>query len=93
MQFKIVSKLHLLPPFWSDLETKKERLYLYVSAMLATMESYTDDIDLPSSAEEDDEEQLEFNETNKLPSRQTRSSTKHLDIVVSEKELKKREKL
>ncbi|KZV58722.1 ATP-dependent transporter [Dorcoceras hygrometricum] len=53
--------------------------------------SYTDDIDLPSSEEEDDEE-LEFNETNKLPSRQSRSSTKHLDIAVSEKELKKREK-
>ncbi|KZV17048.1 ABC transporter F family member 4-like [Dorcoceras hygrometricum] len=61
----------------------KERLS--VSAMLATMDSYTDDIDLPSSKVEDDEEQLELNETNKLPSRQTRSSTKHLDIVVSEK--------
>ncbi|XP_073065275.1 ABC transporter F family member 4 [Primulina eburnea] len=56
------------------------------------LSSYTDDIDLPSSEEEDDEELLKLNETNKQPSRQNRSSTKPLDISVGEKELKKREK-
>lgn len=58
------------------------------SKTTSKLPSYTDDIDLPSSEEEDDEEQLKLNET----SRQNRNSTKPLDIAVSEKELKKREK-
>ncbi|KAI3462714.1 hypothetical protein Pfo_019377 [Paulownia fortunei] len=58
--------------------------------------SYIDGVDLPSSDEEDDvlvsEEEQKQNEVHKQPSRQSRSATKPLDITVSDKELKKREK-
>ncbi|OWM64583.1 ABC transporter F family member 4 [Punica granatum] len=58
--------------------------------------SYTDGIDLPPSDEEEgeygsDEEQAQI-EANKKLSRQQRAETKNLDIGISDKELKKREK-
>ncbi|KAI3453565.1 hypothetical protein Pfo_010228 [Paulownia fortunei] len=53
--------------------------------------SYTDGIDLPSTDEEDDVLDSE-EEQNKQLTRQSRSSAKPLDITISDKELKKREK-
>ncbi|KAK6117213.1 hypothetical protein DH2020_049092 [Rehmannia glutinosa] len=58
--------------------------------------SYIDGIDLPSSDEEDEvlesEEEQKQNEVHKQPTRQNRSVAKPLEISISEKELKKREK-
>ncbi|KAG8367110.1 hypothetical protein BUALT_Bualt16G0038500 [Buddleja alternifolia] len=58
--------------------------------------SYIDGVDLPSSDEEDDvldsEQEQKQNESQKLPSRQSRSAARALEIGVSDKELKKREK-
>ncbi|CAA0838865.1 ABC transporter F family member 4 [Striga hermonthica] len=59
--------------------------------------SYTDGIDLPSSDEEEDdvlgseEEQKQY-DTHRNPARQTRTDARPLDINISNKELKKREK-
>ncbi|PIM98104.1 eIF2-interacting protein ABC50 (ABC superfamily) [Handroanthus impetiginosus] len=62
----------------------------------AKVSSYIDGIDLPSSDEEDDvldsEEEQKKNEAQKQPSRHGRNVAKPLDITVSNKELKKREK-
>ncbi|KAL2511557.1 ABC transporter F family member 4 [Abeliophyllum distichum] len=55
--------------------------------------SYTDDIDLPPSDDEDDvEEEQQQNAVYKQPSKHNRSDGKPLEITVSDKELKKREK-
>ncbi|CAI9781642.1 unnamed protein product [Fraxinus pennsylvanica] len=55
--------------------------------------SYTDDIDLPPSDDEDDaEDEQQQNEVHKQPTRHNRSDGKPLEIAVSDKELKKREK-
>ncbi|GER30399.1 ABC transporter F family member 4 [Striga asiatica] len=61
------------------------------------LSSYTDGIDLPSSDEEEDdmlgseEEQKQY-DSHRNPSRQTRTESRPLDINISNKELKKREK-
>ncbi|KAI3421651.1 uncharacterized protein J3R85_012005 [Psidium guajava] len=59
------------------------------------LSSYTDGLDLPPSDEEEEyasgEEQVE-NEASKRLGRQQRSETKALDVILSEKEMKKREK-
>ncbi|KAL6544079.1 ABC transporter F member 4 [Orobanche gracilis] len=58
--------------------------------------SYIEGIDLPSSDEEDDvlgsEEEQKQNEVLKQPARQSRRVAKPLEITISDKELKKREK-
>ncbi|KAG6686065.1 hypothetical protein I3843_11G000600 [Carya illinoinensis] len=56
--------------------------------------SYTDDIDLPPSDDEDDDyaSQEEQTDGQKLSNRQQRSESKLLEISISEKEIKKREK-
>lgn len=55
--------------------------------------SYIDDTDLPpSDEEEDDAEEVQQNDTHKQPSRQNKGDTKPLEISVSGKEMKKREK-
>ncbi|XP_018832851.1 ABC transporter F family member 4 [Juglans regia] len=56
--------------------------------------SYTDDIDLPPSDDEDDDyaSQEEQTDGQKLSNRQQRSESKFLEISISEKEMKKREK-
>ncbi|EPS69376.1 hypothetical protein M569_05386, partial [Genlisea aurea] len=53
--------------------------------------SYTDGIDLPSSDEEEDQ-LVDSEEDKKQKRRQDRSSSKALDINITDKELKKREK-
>lgn len=57
----------------------------------AKVSSYTDDIDLPPSDEEDNNDASEVDVQNQF-SRQQRSESKPLEISISEKELKKREK-
>ncbi|KAK4493493.1 hypothetical protein RD792_005860 [Penstemon davidsonii] len=63
---------------------------------VAKQSSYIDGIDLPSSDEEDDmldtEEGQQQSEVHQKPSRQNRSVSKSLEIKVSDKEVKKREK-
>ncbi|KAL3833284.1 hypothetical protein ACJIZ3_008020 [Penstemon smallii] len=63
---------------------------------VAKQSSYIDGIDLPSSDEEDDlldtEEEQKQSEVHQKPSRQNRSVSKSLEITVSDKEVKKREK-
>ncbi|KAL6977293.1 ABC transporter F member 4 [Sarracenia purpurea var. burkii] len=58
--------------------------------------SYTDGLDLPPSDEEGDdyvsEEEQQQNHTRKHSSRQQRGDTKPLDVFISDKEVKKREK-
>lgn len=60
------------------------------------LSSYTDDIDLPPSDDEDNdyasEEGLQENDVHKQPARHQRTDAKPLDISITDKELKKREK-
>lgn len=54
--------------------------------------SYLGDVDLPPSDDEDEAEVDQLNDAHKQVGRQNRGDTKSLDISISEKELKKREK-
>lgn len=54
--------------------------------------SYLGDVDLPPSDDEDDAEVDQRNDVQKQSGRQNRGDTKSLDISISDKELKKREK-
>lgn len=54
--------------------------------------SYLGDVDLPPSDDEDDAEVDQLNHALKQVGRQNRGDTKSLDISISDKELKKREK-
>lgn len=54
--------------------------------------SYLGDVDLPPSDDEDDAEVDQLNDAHKQVGRQNRGDPKSLDISISDKELKKREK-